>query len=532
MKKIVSLTLALLLVLSLFAGCSSKTSSDTSSDTSANNSSDASSDTAASESTGETRDDIVIALASEPTQLDPQYLSDTYSSLLVLNTHDPLFRRLPSGDIVPALAESYELSEDGLVVTLHLREGVKFQDGTEMTAEDVAFSLNRAIETAQSETYTESFKEARVVDTYTVELELLYPDVAVLPLLTQGNNCIVPKHVVEEVGEENYANNICGTGAYKLVDWQKGAKLILEANKDYWEGAPAIKHVEYRILTESTTSIVALETGSVDLVMNIGALDAQMVQSNDELGYAETTSTTTYYVAFNCQKAPLDNKLVRKALAMAVDKDSIILGAVDGAGMPAANIMPDGTSGAPAEADQPTIGYDPEGAVKLLEEAGYGAGELTVHLAVREGATKKAATILQDQWKAIGVNTVVDVMERSAMFNDMYNGNLEAYIVGDVALSMDASMQTATLDSATIPYTNSMFYSNPEYDEINAEQAREVNDPEHRIELVTELLNIEVEDAPRIPLYHPVSNIAYNKDLNITVSPTVEGYLVSGMSWN
>ena len=120
--------------------------------------------------------------------------------------------------------------------------------------------------------------------------------------------------------------------------------------------------------------------------------------------------------------------LIHISLAMAVDKDAVILGAVDGAGVVAANVMPDGTTGAPAEADQPTIPYDPEAAVKLLEEAGYGPGELTVHLAVREGATKKAGTILQDQWKAIGVNTVVDTLERSAMLNDMYNGNLEAYI--------------------------------------------------------------------------------------------------------
>ena len=517
MKRVLSLALSVLMVLSLLAGCGGQQDST---------------DDAAPSETGETRDDLVIALATEPTQLDPHYLSDTNSSLVVLNTHDPLFRRLPSGEIEPALAEDYELSEDGTSITLYIRQGVKFQDGTELTAEDVAFSLNRATATAQSEAYTESFKEAVVVDDYTVRLDLLYPDVAVLPLLTQGNNCIVPKHVVEEVGETEYAGNICGTGPYKLVEWQKGAKLVLEANEDYWQGAPAIKRLEYRILAETTTAIVALETGSVDLVMNIGALDAQLVQENPDLAYAETTSTTTYYVGFNCAKAPLDNKLVRKALAMAVDKDAVILGAVDGAGVVAANVMPDGTTGAPAEADQPTIPYDPEAAVKLLEEAGYGPGELTVHLAVREGATKKAGTILQDQWKAIGVNTVVDTLERSAMLNDMYNGNLEAYIVGDVALTMDASMQTSTLDSSTIPYTNSTFYSNPEYDALNDEQAVQMNDPERRVEIITQMMEIEVEDAPRVHLYHPVSNIAYNKNLDVEVSPTVEGYFTYGMSWN
>ena len=169
MKRVLSLALSVLMVLSLLAGCGGQQDST---------------DDAAPSETGETRDDLVIALATEPTQLDPHYLSDTNSSLVVLNTHDPLFRRLPSGEIEPALAEDYELSEDGTSITLYIRQGVKFQDGTELTAEDVAFSLNWATATAQSEAYTESFKEAVVVDDYTVRLDLLYPDVAVLPLLT------------------------------------------------------------------------------------------------------------------------------------------------------------------------------------------------------------------------------------------------------------------------------------------------------------------------------------------------------------
>ena len=165
MKRVLSLALSVLMVLSLLAGCGGQQDST---------------DDAAPSETGETRDDLVIALATEPTQLDPHYLSDTNSSLVVLNTHDPLFRRLPSGEIEPALAEDYELSEDGTSITLYIRQGVKFQDGTELTAEDVAFSLNRATATAQSEAYTESFKEAVVVDDYTVRLDLLYPDVAVV----------------------------------------------------------------------------------------------------------------------------------------------------------------------------------------------------------------------------------------------------------------------------------------------------------------------------------------------------------------
>ena len=144
-------------------------------------------------------------------------------------------------------------------ITFHLHPDVKFQDGSVLTAEDVAFSLNRAIDKPQSELYTCFMESAEAVDDSTVKVNLLYKEPAALQYLTQTNSAIVSKAYVESVGDENYAASPCGTGPYKLVEWQKGSKIILEANEDYYKGAPSIKNIELRVLKETTTSMVALE---------------------------------------------------------------------------------------------------------------------------------------------------------------------------------------------------------------------------------------------------------------------------------
>ena len=192
-------------------------------------------------------------------------------------------------------------------ITFQLRKDVKFQDGSAMTAEDVAFSLNRAIEKPQAEIFTTAFESCEVLDTYSVRLNLKYPELAALQYLTQTNNCIVSKAYVEKVGDENYAASPCGTGPYRLVDWQKGSRLIFEANPDYFLGEPPIQNLEIRILKEATTATVALETGDVDMVINLSALDIPTVEGNPDLAYYETESTSIWNLAFNLNVAPFDN---------------------------------------------------------------------------------------------------------------------------------------------------------------------------------------------------------------------------------
>ena len=477
----------------------------------------ASSEKTQTAASGETKDSLTIALTNEPTTLDPQLAADSIGGMIILNLHDPLVRRDAEGNVVPGLADSWDVAEDGLSITFHLHEGVKFQDGSALTAEDVAFSLNRAIDKPQSELYTSFMDSAEVVDENTVKVNLKYKELAALQYLTQTNSAIVSKAYVESVGDENYAAKPSGSGPYKLVEWQKGSKIILESNEDYYKGAPAIKHIELRVLKEATTAMVALESGDVDLVHNIGGLDVMTVQSNDKLGYQGTNGTSIWNLAFNVNAEPFNDVKVRKALAMSVKRDDIIAGAMDGAGMPAEIILTDQTTPNPGADTIDTPKYDPEGAKALLAEAGYPNGFKTT-ISVREDYTKKIASIVQSEWKEIGVDAEIQVMERAALLSDIKAGKLGCYTVGNVSMTLDSTFLLGTLSTDNIPDSNMTFYSNPEYDKLVEQQAN-TDDPDQRLDLIRQALDIEAEDVPRINLFYMVSNIAYNKDLNCKVCP-------------
>lgn len=512
MKRALALLLATMMCLTLMTGCGKGT------------------DAGQSSAGGQAKESVTIALTQEPALLDPQLAGDSYSGMVILNLHDPLVRRDADGQIVPALAESWEVSEDGMSITFHLRKDVKFQNGSVMTAEDVAYSLNRAIDKPQAELFTVAFDSCEVVDENTVKLNLKYEEIAALQYLTQTNNCIVSKAYVEEVGDENYAASPCGTGPYKLVDWQKGSKLIFEANEDYYQGAPPVKHLEIRILKEATTAMVALETGDVDMVMNLSALDVPSVKKNDQLAYYETEGTSIWNLAFNTKTAPFDNPKVRMALAMAVNKEDIVNGAMDGGAKVAPIILPEKTTGNPGADTVETCTYDPAAAKALLAEAGYPDGFKT-QICVREDYTKKIGSIVQSQWKEIGVEAELVVMERAALLADIKAGKLPCYTVGNVSMTTDASFLLGTLTTVNIPDSNFTFYSNPEYDALVEAQARE-KDPAARQELVQQALAVEARDVPRIVLFYMTANIACNKDLNAKVYPASEGYFWYELSWN
>ena len=150
---------------------------------------------------------------------------------------------------------------------------------------------------------------------------------------------------------------------------------------------------------------------------------------------------------------------------------------------------------------------------------------------MREDYTKKIASIIQSQWKEIGVNAEIQVMERAALLSDIKAGKLSCYTIGNVSMTLDSTFLLGTLTTANIPDSNTTFYSNPEYDAIVEEQSL-TDDPDERLELITQALQIEARDVPRINLFYMVSNIAYNKDLNCKVCAALESYNWSEFSWN
>ncbi len=462
-----------------------------------------------SEGTTEQRDTMTFVLGYEVTTMDPQKSPGVWDNLMIVNTHDPLVRMDSNGEIQPALAESWDISEDGMSYTFHLREGVQFQDGTPLKASDVKYSLERGMNEAQSKRFTQPFDHVEAVDDQTAVLYLKYPCAATLKYLAQGNNCIVSEEIMNKVGEDAYQNNPVGTGPYKVTEWVPGDHISLTANDNYYLGAPDIKNIVVRNISESTTAMVALETGDADVVLSVPAVSKQSVLNNENLEYKEKPSTAFWNIPLNVNIEPFDNKLVRQAMNLAVDRQEVIDLAMDGAGIVAdEGINPSSTG----YVEVPRDPVDIEKAKALLAEAGYPDG-FSTQLYVREDYTQKIGQVLQQQWAKIGVDVEIVVMERSALFEDADNGKLPMATFGSVDHILDASIPLDAMDSKNFGAgSNYSFYSNPEYDELNAQQNAET-DPEKRKEIIKEMLLILKEDVPRIPLFFQVNNIAYSKDI-------------------
>ena len=356
-KKLVATFLTATLCTSLLAGCGGQQDST---------------DDAAPSETGETRDDLVIALATEPTQLDPHYLSDTNSSLVVLNTHDPLFRRLPSGEIEPALAEDYELSEDGTSITLYIRQGVKFQDGTELTAEDVAFTINGIVNGEAAEADLSMVDEARAVDAITCEIAMKRPNNALLYTLAVVG--IVPAHAYGP----DYGEHPIGSGRYMLEQWDRGQQVILRANPDYYGEKPLMDRVVV-LFMEEDASLAAAQSGTADVAYTSAALAGAVPAGYTLLNCASVDSRG---ISLPCNPAGTDVTVegdmvyaggndvtsdiaVRRALNYGIDRVRMIEHVLAGFGRAAYSVG----DGMPWSSDAMRVETDVAAAERLLDAA-------------------------------------------------------------------------------------------------------------------------------------------------------------------
>lgn len=452
--------------------------------------------------------DFIFCLPYDITLLDPQNVVGTWDMLAILNIHDPLVRMDAQGNIYPALAEKWEMSEDGLEYRFYLRKDVKFQDGSPLTASDVKFSLDRAKSKPTAKRMTSFMDEIEVINDNEIKLTLKYPCAGALKYLSLANNCIVSEKILNEIGEDEYKNNPCGTGPFKFEKWDQGDKLVLSANKDYYLGAPKIDRLIIKTIKESTTASIALENGEVDAIIGVPEIMKQNILDNPKLDFLETPGISFWTITFNTQLAPFDNKLVRRAIYMAIDPQEIVDVALDGQGLVADIAIHPNSYGYVDDVKRHE--YNIEKAKELLKEAGYPDG-LSTQIYVREDFTQKIGQVLQQQLSKIGIKLEVVVMERGAWLADIREGKLTMYPMGLGDLILDAEIPLSTFDSAGIGSTNYSRFSNAEYDSLIAELVREI-DAEKRKEIIRKMLLIEKEETPRVPLFFQISNIAFNKE--------------------
>ena len=322
-------------------------------------------------SNAETSDTLTIAVSTDMTSMDPHVGKEIAAVVVTNNIFATLLAKDENGEIIPYVAESWEQVDD-VTIDFKIREDITFHDGSPCTAEDVAYSLNRAINSAYVSYIIDYASEAEVLDEYNVRLHLKAPFLGALINLTVPFTAIVPKDIVES-DPDGFLEHPIGCGPYEFVEWSHGNYCTLKAYDDYFLGKAKTENITFRIIPEASQRTIALENGEVDMIYDLAVNDIPIIESNPDLQLYQNESVTTWYLALNCQDPILSDVRVRQAIAKAINVQEIIDSVLYGAGTPANSLIPPSCIGYPGD-DMPYYEQDIEGAKELLAEAGYADG--------------------------------------------------------------------------------------------------------------------------------------------------------------
>ncbi|KUO72131.1 MAG: hypothetical protein APF77_00920 [Clostridia bacterium BRH_c25] len=476
------------------------------------------------------KDSLVFSINGDIATLDPKLTKDTVTFLVLFQMFDPLIREEPDGTLAPGLAEKWEVSEDGMEILFTIRKGVKFHNGDTMTVEDVAYSLNRAIQSSYTTAMTNNMDSAEVVDENTVKLRLKNVYAPILSCLTSSSLGIVSKKAAEEAGED-FARNPVGTGPFKFVEWKNGERIVMERFDDHYRGPAAIKDLTFKIMTDKNTAAIALEKGEIDVLYDPDSADTQSLKDNENIAYYEGASVYYYHILFNTEKGKFSDKKLRQAVSYAIDREALILGGLDGYGVPVECPMPPTVFG--YQKDFKNNPYDPAKAKQLMAEAGYPDG-FTVKLKCNQSSIyTKPTEVLQEQLRQIGINSEIELMERSTYIQDVTtdcNYEITLYMVSCTIPDADFVV-TKRLHSSMIGGGNNFSrVSIPELDKL-IEEARTSQDPNVRYELYGKISEMVKEEAPLIPIMSELADIAANKNIKGVYSSSSERHYVYNYSW-
>lgn len=502
-KKILSILLAVLL-LAAFAGCAGEAPPASAPLEAASGEAPSSGGTAAS-----ARNDMKVGMATEPVTLDPHNTFDPTSLMAISNVFDSLLVVDKTGEEVMRLATGYTLSDDGLTYTINLQEGVTFQSGRPFNAASLKANMERARETPYWVSRLEMYTECNIIDDYTVEIKLSEPFSPFIRCV--GTLCIADIDALNEMGEEAFGRSPVGTGPYQVSEWVSGDKLVLEAFPDYFMGAAPIQQLEMRIIPDSSSMLIALENGEIDVGLDFASIDLASIEANDALSLYTVPTTLVESLIENCEKEPFNDARVRRALAMCVDKQAIIDVAFNGH----ANI-----------ADQPItpayIGYvqdyvpverDIEGAKALLAEAGYPDG-FTTTISASEGFRKQAAEIIQTNLADIGITAEIELLEFGTMLDKGAEGDFDLMILDLGSIMLETYYMMLYNYSTDLWGASGNFarQGNAELDAMISEYGAAVS-AEEKDELVKKMVQLIDEEGYAVPLYYRDSNVGANAEL-------------------
>ena len=471
--------------------------------------------------------EVTIALPGDVTTWNPYMRNEVISNSIQRHVFETLIYSASDLSPEPGLAVSWEANDDASVWTVKLREGVKFHNGNDFTAEDVVFSFDYC--KADGRGWADSlgnFKSWRAVDEYTVEIETIIPDV-LLPSHLR-NIAIVDKETLEGQDAEYIEDHVNGTGRYKMVEYVKDDHVTLEVNENYWGEKPDIERVNFRPIAQAGTRTASIMAGEVDLISNVPVRDAEMLEKRDSVEVVTEPGISAMMFAMGQTEEnpspnapepisspdgsnPLAVKEVRQAISHSVNVSEIIDKIMGGYASPAPTPVPKGFNGYNPDVEK--YAYDPEKAEQLLDEAGYPRQDDGYRFSITLDATNDRyindgaiATAVAGYLTKVGIKCTPNLMSRSVFWGyiRMYEGYNSHFIMsawsepsGESALIAKDLLYSAYLDEPKRDGwggVNRGYYQNEEVDAL-IEKALATVEYDERDEIMQKVWEIAWEDA-------------------------------------
>ena len=451
-----------------------------------------------------------------PRDIDPAFFTDTYSATLINQLFDGLVQFDQNLNVVPAIASDWRVSPDGLQYTFTIREGVKFHNGRQVTADDLVYSFTRILDPEQRSGALSFFERVKgatdfrngtservaglaAIDPRTLIITLDEPFAPFLPVLAMVYSKVVPREEVEHWGKE-FGHHPVGTGPFLLESWSE-ERILLSANQEYHEGRPHLDQIVYHIYTGAQNEKIFSDflAGKVEEAAVFGANRERMSQTTKYQFFRKPTLSLLFY-GMNCNRPPLLDKRVRQALNYAINKVQIVHEYVKDQFLPATTILPPGM---PAyRPENAAYAYAPKRAEALLAEAGYGPSLKKLSLTILSASNSKLAqrelALIAADLAAIGVELQFQYETDWPTFEaTLRSGNFQLYRYAWIADIPDPDNFLNVLFGSSSNY-NFMGYSNPEVDHILS-QALAETDMLQRMNLYREAEQIILKDAPVIP---------------------------------
>ncbi len=455
--------------------------------------------------------DLVIAIGAEPENLDPLKMMSAPAATIAEHMVENLIYLDVDGTLQPALAESWEPTEDGMSWILKLREGVEFHDGTPFNAEAVKFNLDRFMGVEDPDNAAVfafllgEVSEVEVVDEYTVEIHL---NDVFAPIASHLSHSFIGMHSpasLEALDAGAFVEEPVGTGPFKFAGWDRGNQIVMERNDDYWGNVPKLSSVTFKFVPEAGSRVIMLETGEAHAIMAVPPTDIDRLDGVADIDVVHQTSVRVIYLGFNLEREIFQDARVRQALNHAVNKDALINTIFSGVGEPSSAPI------VPAIFGYTAVGpyeYDPDKAKELLADAGYADG-FDVEMFHPTGRYPQDATVteaVQAMLREVGVNASLTTYDWGTYLDTVIvppeDAEHDIYMLGWGTVTLDADYGLYALYHSTQwpPRNNVSYYANDDVDAL-LDEARVTADRSVREDLYQQAIEIIWDDAPWLFLY-------------------------------